>query len=208
MFVLHEKLREHRCRLGMTQEDVANALGVAPQTVSKWERAETCPDVTLLPVLANLFEITTDELLGMDQLRREHQAGMVYSRAREKLRQKDWQGAITVYEQALYTWPNDAGMLTDLAMALGLAGEASQLARARELCKRVIHSGGHDKVQHTARAALCYLHAKAGETEKAFECARELPHQRESREVVCEHLKKQDGLDELLYTLSTGEITV
>ena len=47
MFVLSAKLREHRRKLEMTQEEVANALGVAPQTVSKWERAETYPDITV-----------------------------------------------------------------------------------------------------------------------------------------------------------------
>ncbi len=205
MFLLSARLREHRRRLEMTQEDVANALGVAPQTVSKWERAETCPDITLLPALAHLFEVSTDQLLGMDELREQHRIGIVYTQSRERLREKDWQGAIEGYEQALRTWPNDAGILTDLAMALALAGEAAQLARAEALCEMVIQMPGHVKLQHTARAALCYIHAKSGKTEKAFQCAKELPHQRESREVVCGHLEKQDDWDRLLYTLSTGE---
>ena len=189
----------------MTQEDVANALGVAPQTVSKWERAETYPDITLLPALANLFTITADELLGMEELREAHRIGEVYTTARQHLSQKDWQGAIAVYEQALRIWPNDAGILTDLAMALALSGEAAQLARAKELCERVLHTPAHVKVQHTARAALCYIHAKSGDTEKAFQCAKDLPHQRESREVVYEHLRHPAQWDALLYTLSTGE---
>lgn len=205
MFALSAKLREQRRRLEMTQEDVANALGVAPQTVSKWERSETYPDITLLPALANLFDVTVDELLGMEQIREAHRIGMVYTEARAILRQGDWQSAVEVYEQALRIWPNDAGLLTDLAMALALAGEAAQLARAKELCERVLHSAAHVKVRHTARAALCYIHAKAGETEKALLCASELPHQRESREVVCEHLRHPAQWDSLLYTLSTGE---
>ena len=202
---LSHKLREHRRRLEMTQEDVAGALGVAPQTVSKWERAETYPDITLLPALANLFDTTADELLGMDQLRAAHRIGLVYTRAREKLRIRDWAGAIGEYEQALRIWPNDAGILTDLALALALAGEAAQLARAKELCERVLHTPAHVKVQHTAHAALCYIHAKSGEAEKAFQCAKDLPHQRESREVVCEHLHSPAHWDAFLYTLSTGE---
>lgn len=205
MFVLSAKLREHRRRLEMTQEDVANALGVAPQTVSKWERAETYPDIMLLPALANLFQITVDELLGMEELREAHRIGEVYTTARQRLSQKDWSGAVTVYEQALRIWPNDAGILTDLAMALALAGEAAQLARAKELCERVLHMPANVKVQHTARAALCYICAKSGDVEKAFQCAKDLPHQRESREAVCQHLAQNENWDGLLYTLSTGE---
>jgi len=205
MFLLSARLREHRRRLEMTQEDVANALGVAPQTVSKWERAETYPDITLLPALANLFDVTVDELLGMEQIREAHRIGEAYTAARLHLRQKDWLGAIEVYEHALQIWPNDAGILTDLAMALALAGEVAQLARAKALCERVLHTPAHVKVQHTARAALCYIHAKSGEAEKAFQCAKDLPHQRESREVVCEHLHSPAHWDAFLYTLSTGE---
>lgn len=208
MFVLPEKLREYRRRLEMTQEDVANALGVAPQTVSKWERAESYPDITLLPALANLFGVTADQLLGMDQLREEYRIGLVYTQAREKLRQKDWNGAIAVYEQALRTWPNDAGFLTDLAMALALAGTSMQLARAQELCERVLHMQVNVKVQHTARAALCYILAKAGKHEKALLNAKQLPHQRESREVVCAHLQQNAEWDSLIYMLSTGENTI
>ena len=205
MFVLHQMIREYRRRQEMTQEDVANALGVAPQTVSKWERAETYPDITLLPALANLFGVTTDQLLGMDQLREEHRIGTVYTRAREKLRQKDWSGAIAIYEQALRIWPNDAGILTDLAMALALSGESAQLTRAALICENVLQSQEHVKLQHTARAALCYIYAKAGDLERALLAARQLPHQRESREVVKAHLHQQSDWDSLIYTLSTGE---
>ena len=205
MFVLHQMIREYRRRQEMTQEDVANALGVAPQTVSKWERAETYPDITLLPALANLFGVTTDQLLGMDQLREEHRIGTVYTRAREKLRRKDWNGAIAIYEQALRIWPNDAGILTDLAMALALSGEGAQLTRAALICENVLQSQESVKLQHTARAALCYIYAKAGDLERALLAARQLPHQRESREVVKAHLHQQSDWDSLIYTLSTGE---
>lgn len=205
MFVLHQTLRENRRKLEMTQEEVALALGVAPQAVSKWERAETYPDITLLPALANLFDITVDQLLGMDQLREEHRIGSVYTQAREKLRQKDWNGAIAVYEQALRTWPNDAGILTDLAMALALSGESTQLAKAALICESILQSQDHVKLQHTARAALCYIHVKAGELEKALSAVRQLPHQRESREVVQANLQHQANWDGLLYELSTGE---
>lgn len=206
MFVLHQMIREYRRRQEMTQEDVANALGVAPQTISKWERAETYPDITLLPALANLFGVTTDQLLGMDQLREEHRIGTVYTRAREKLQKKDWDGAIAIYEQALRIWPNDAGILTDLAMALALSGESVQLTRAALICENVLQSQEPVKVQHTARAALCYIYAKAGDLERALLTVRQLPHQRESREVVKAHLHQQSDWDALLFELSTGEM--
>ena len=41
----------------LTQEDIAEMLRVSPQSVSKWERGDTYPDITLLPALANLFKV-------------------------------------------------------------------------------------------------------------------------------------------------------
>ena len=49
---------------GLTQEDLANAMGVSPQAVSKWENDQTCPDISALPKLAQLLEVSVDELLS------------------------------------------------------------------------------------------------------------------------------------------------
>ncbi len=59
----------YRKRMGMTQEQLAEQLGVTAQAVSKWEHDLSCPDVTLLPRLAEVFRITTDELLGLRNAR-------------------------------------------------------------------------------------------------------------------------------------------
>lgn len=48
----------------LKQETLANALGVSPQAVSKWENDQTCPDINLLPKLAELLGVSVDELLS------------------------------------------------------------------------------------------------------------------------------------------------
>ena len=48
---------------GLTQEDLAQPMGISPQAVSKWENDQTCPDISALPKLARLFGVTVDELL-------------------------------------------------------------------------------------------------------------------------------------------------
>ena len=53
---------------GMTQQDVADRLNVSNKTVSKWERDEGYPEITMLPVIAELFEVTTDELLRGERI--------------------------------------------------------------------------------------------------------------------------------------------
>ena len=62
---LGKRIALNRKRLGLTQDKLAERLGVTAQAVSKWENDLSCPDITLLPKLAQVFGITTDELLGV-----------------------------------------------------------------------------------------------------------------------------------------------
>lgn len=58
------RIREQRKKLGLKQEDIAHALQVSPQAVSKWERGENAPDITTLGPLARLLGYSVDQLLG------------------------------------------------------------------------------------------------------------------------------------------------
>ena len=48
---------------GLTQQEVADALGVSNKTVSSWETGASCPDISILPVLAELYDVTCDEIV-------------------------------------------------------------------------------------------------------------------------------------------------
>ena len=61
---LGDRIKFHRKRLGMTQEQLAVRMGVSAQAVSKWENNLSCPDISVLPDLADVFGISVDELLG------------------------------------------------------------------------------------------------------------------------------------------------
>ena len=61
---LGNAIAQYRKSLNITQEALAQQLGVTNQAVSKWESDQCCPDVMLLPKLADIFGITLDELFG------------------------------------------------------------------------------------------------------------------------------------------------
>ena len=63
METLGKRIAALRREKNLKQDDVAQALNVSPQAVSKWENDQTCPDITLLPQLARLLGVSVDELL-------------------------------------------------------------------------------------------------------------------------------------------------
>ena len=63
---LGTNLKQLRKERNLTQEDLAECLGVSPQTVSKWENNISMPDLSMLPVLADYFGTTVDILIRHD----------------------------------------------------------------------------------------------------------------------------------------------
>lgn len=57
------RIAKFRKAKNMTQEELANMVGVSSQAVSKWENDASCPDISLLPQLSKVLGVTTDELL-------------------------------------------------------------------------------------------------------------------------------------------------
>ena len=64
---LGKRIVSNRKRLGITQDRLAEQLGVTAQAVSKWENDQSCPDITMLPKLSEIFGISTDVLLGITE---------------------------------------------------------------------------------------------------------------------------------------------
>ena len=60
-----KKIRQLRFKAGLTQEQLAEKMGVAPQSVSKWENAVAMPDISSLPMLAEIFGISIDDLFDL-----------------------------------------------------------------------------------------------------------------------------------------------
>lgn len=62
---LGKKIRQLRFKAGLTQEQLAEKLGIGAQSVSKWENAVAMPDITTLPLLAEIFGVTIDDLFDL-----------------------------------------------------------------------------------------------------------------------------------------------
>lgn len=64
---LGKRIVQNRKRMGLTQDALAEKLGVTAQAVSKWENDQSCPDITMLPKLVEIFGTSSDALLGITE---------------------------------------------------------------------------------------------------------------------------------------------
>ncbi|NJH80704.1 XRE family transcriptional regulator [Staphylococcus hyicus] len=64
MIQIHKTIKRERLRCGMTQERLANCLNTSKTTISKWENGALFPDITLLPRLSKIFNISIDALIN------------------------------------------------------------------------------------------------------------------------------------------------
>ncbi|MBO5257369.1 MAG: helix-turn-helix transcriptional regulator, partial [Clostridia bacterium] len=112
-----ENLKRLRQSCGLTQEQLAERLGVSFQSVSRWENGLSYPDIELIPEIAAFFEVSTDVLMGVEK------ATMEQNLARDKkiLRMDEFETAeehLAFAEELHRKYPHDAEILVDLVYAL------------------------------------------------------------------------------------------
>lgn len=190
-----ENIKSLRHKHHITQEQLADLLGVSTQSVSRWEIGACYPDIELLPSIANYFGVTLDSLMGMDELRSSSRKNSIYTAAFDRERTGDWQAAVQIFTEALHTYPGDESLTAELALALTQTGETE---KAIALSEAVLDSSSNEKLRSTVRANLCFLYKSAGLTEKAAAMARTLPHIWESREMLLPAIVQADDRAETL----------
>lgn len=192
MLYLTENLKKYRIAKNLTQENVAESLGITSQSVSRWERGECFPDIALLPSIANLYETSVDMLLGMDEIRADKVYREIHQRATELQRNGAYNAASEAYRAALRLYPARADMMLGLAGALALEKkdeEAIAWAEKGMACSK------NEKQNATMRATLCFLYLRSGQTDKAKWLASRLPHMRECREEILPQMTAERSAD-------------
>lgn len=85
-----ENIRNFRKKNGLTQEALADRLGVTYQSVSRWENGTTYPDLELLPAISGVLAITVDELIGMPAMEKEKRAAEAFDGLRRACMKQDY----------------------------------------------------------------------------------------------------------------------
>ena len=85
-----ENIRKFRKKNDLTQEALADRLGVSYQSVSRWENGATYPDLELIPAIAEVLAVTVDELMGMPQIEKEKRATEAFDELRRECIKRDY----------------------------------------------------------------------------------------------------------------------
>ena len=107
---LGENIKKLRKERDLTQEKLADLIGVSFQAISKWERGESFPDITILPVIADFFGCTIDDLFGVDKAKNE-QIINEYLDFYSKECSKNRELTFKKFQQAVKEFPNDFRIL-------------------------------------------------------------------------------------------------
>lgn len=103
-----KNIQNKRKTMGLTQDQLATALGVSVAAVSKWETGSAYPDITLLSPIARLLGVTVDELLGFESQLSEDEAMEICNQCTKLFETDDYEKAVSFAEQNVREYPNSA----------------------------------------------------------------------------------------------------
>lgn len=172
---LKDTLRALRQKKNVTQEALANHLGITQQSVGKWERGEGFPDITLLPRIALYFDVTVDELLDVGKARIEERI-QAYRDESVRYRQTgEKEKNLALWEKAYNEFPNDCRVMERLMSAIEQMGTVpfpkEDAERIISLGERILQESTDTQQREIAFSSLCIAYKKIGDKENALRCA-------------------------------------
>ena len=122
-FSIGENIKLFRKAKDITQEQLAEMLNVSSQSVSRWELGICYPDMELLPMLAEIFEITVDKLLGVDNIAEKKKVDEYLNRFQVAINQGKIDECISIAREGIAEYPNNYALLNKLMYALFVSGD-------------------------------------------------------------------------------------
>ena len=171
MVQLGEKIKMLRKQKNISQEVLANYLGVTFQAVSKWETGTAMPDVTLIPAIASFFGVSTDELFDFNLYMVEKNVEAIVD-ASSKYWESDREKCETILREGLKKYPGNDTLLNCLIGTIPVPERASEVI---DLCKTLIAGTRRDDVKYDAYRILAEAYRALGEYALVKETIEKIP---------------------------------
>lgn len=207
-----------RQRNNVTQEQLANALYVSPQAISRWESEICYPDIELLPTLSDFFNISVDELIGYRLSEKEERLKEIKKEIQRLNEVGNFNKNLEYARYAISLYPSDAELRLNLAQCLGNTiweetPDKSKMKEAETIHLSLMDENTTENVRYSNIWGLTVLYAEGFKnSEKAYEIANKSPQLKWCRENILScgigdgksYYYIQDFIDKLTSELLTG----
>ncbi len=165
------KIRELRKQRGITQEQLAESIGISFQAVSKWENNIALPDITLAPVLASYFGVSIDELFDFNLKEIESAVETITDEA-YKFRESNPAESKRILEDGLKKYPENDILLNNLLYVLNYSEKPDETI---SVASKLIEKTSHSDVKFDALRFLAYAYKAKGDFESAKAAIEQIP---------------------------------
>ena len=165
------KIRELRKQQGITQEQLAESIGISFQAVSKWENNIALPDITLVPVLASYFGVSMDELFDFNLKEIEHAVRIITEKAYQ-YRESNPAESRRILEEGLKKYPENDILLNNLLYVLDYSVKPDETIA---IASKLIEKTNQNDVKYDALRFLAYAYKAKGDLESAEAAIEQIP---------------------------------
>ncbi len=192
MINIGTKIKTLRTRQHITQEQLAVFLGVTPQAVSRWEAGNGYPDIETLPMIADYFSVTTDELLCLDREERTARLAEIYKELdRIKEEAASSKNTLQYAREAVAEFPSELKLQINLANEICKnymwepSPDTAKLNEARRIYETVIENCTDMDMRNQVLEYLCSLYSNGfKDSKRALLTAERLSSMKYTRESV------------------------
>ncbi len=170
-------IKDMRKQKNLTQEQFSEVLGVSCQAVSKWETGGSCPDLSLLPIIADYFGVSVDFLLGHDIGKQKEEMEQICTQAEALLEKSAYFQAIPLLRETLIRHPGNEKLMYTLAWALSgtLRESPENYEEAICLYLKILEISTDTELRTRVARDLIYRYYTKGDFERASYYANLLP---------------------------------
>ncbi len=165
------KIRELRKQRGITQEQLADSIGISFQAVSKWENNIALPDITLAPVLASYFGVSMDELFDFSLKEIECAVKSITDEA-YKYRESNPSESRKILEEGLKKYPENDILLNNLLYVLNYSEKPDETIT---IASKIIERTTQSDVKYDALRFLAYAYKEKGDLDSAKVAIEHIP---------------------------------
>lgn len=216
-----ETIKHLRKEKNMTQETLSDFLGVTNQSISKWERGEAYPDITMLPVIAAFFGTSVDNLLGINQIEQKRKIRHYQDEYHRLWSEHKFDAVTALMKEAVREFPGNFDLLVRYLHCLTQAESPIEVrGEVQSIYDKIQEHCTVDSIRIWAKKQMCHFLSRLStipesgvdisEAEKVLET---MPLMQNTRDVEAMYIYRNDpekcklaaanGLSELLRL--TGE---